>query len=538
MKARRSDPVEEFDFIIIGAGSAGCALAARLSESGRHTVLLLEAGGADTNPWIHIPVGYGKTFVNETLTWRYSTEPSPGLDGRSLFTPSGRVLGGSSSINGLVYGRGQREDFDNWRQDGNPGWSYEDVLPFFRKSERQQRGADAFHGADGTLGVSDVTERNPLAQAFLKSALAAGYPPNDDFNGARQEGFGYFQMTTRNGRRNSSAVAFLSGARKRPNLSIRTHAEVERLLVEERRVTGVRYWEGETPVETRARRCVVLSAGGINSPAILQCSGIGRPEWLKDAGIEVVHGLAGVGANLHDHVQARLVLRSRRHPTLNTRIRNPLHMVAMGLQYALMRKGPLTTAGAQAGGFVRSRPELDRPDVMVMYMPFSSTDYRKGLDTFAGFSISVLQMRPESRGTVRVRSADRRTMPVIQPNYLMEENDRRTLIDGLRVARRLAATDPLRLEIEREERPGINVESDDELLAFIRATAGSVYHPVGTCRMGPDPQAVVDARLRVHGLEGLAVADASIMPSIVSGPTNATSIMIGERAAALILEDS
>jgi choline dehydrogenase len=529
--------MDEFDYIVIGAGSAGCALAARLSESGHNTVLLLEAGGPDTNPWIHIPVGYGKTFVNETLTWRYSTEPSPGLDGRSIFTPSGRVLGGSSSINGLVYGRGQREDFDNWRQDGNPGWGYEDVLPFFRKSERQQRGANAFHGADGTLGVSDSSDKTPLGKAFIESALAAGYPANDDFNGARQEGFGYFQMTARNGRRNSSAVAFLSGARKRPNLAIRTHAEVERLIVRDRKVTGVSFVMGTTPMQAVARRCVVLSAGGINSPAILQRSGIGRGAWLNEAGIEVVHDLRGVGDNLHDHIQSRLVLRTRRYATLNTQTRNPLHMLAMGLRYALFRTGPLTASGAQAGGFVRSHAGLDRPDVMIMFMPFSSVDYRRGLDSFAAFSISVMLMRPESRGTVRVRSADKHVAPVIQPNYLTEEKDWRTLIDGLRVARRITAAEPLRHEIEREERPGLDVESDDQLLSYIRATAGSVYHPVGTCRMGNGPNAVVDARLRVHGLDGLAVADASIMPSIVSGPTNATSIMIGERAASLILED-
>lgn len=528
---------DEFDYIVIGAGSAGCALAGRLSESGRHTVLLLESGGPDTNPWIHIPVGYGKTFVNNDLMWQYSTEPSPGLNDRSIFTPSGRVLGGSSSVNGLVYGRGQREDFDNWRQDGNPGWGYEDVLPFFRRSERQQRGADEFHGADGTLGVSDCSDLNPLSRAFLQGALAAGYSANDDFNGAKQEGFGYFQMTARNGRRNSSAVAFLSGARKRTNLSVRTRAEVERLLVNNRTVTGVRYVVGDTRREARARHCVILSAGGINSPAILQRSGIGRGEWLREAGIEVVHELNGVGNNLHDHIQARLVLRTRRYATLNTKIRNPLHMISMGLQYALLRKGPMTASGAQAGGFVRTRPELDRPDVMVMFMPFSSTDYRKGLDTFAGFSISVMQMRPESRGCVRLRSADRAIAPVIQPNYLTDERDQQTLIDGLRVARKIAATDPLRQEIEREERPGPEVESGDQFMSFIRATAGSVYHPVGTCRMGGGVNAVVDSRLRVYGLKGLAVADASIMPSIVSGPTNATSIMIGERAAALILED-
>jgi choline dehydrogenase len=529
--------MDEFDYIVIGAGSAGCAVAGRLSEGGRHTVLLLEAGGPDNNPWIHIPVGYGKTFLKEALTWRYSTEPSPGLAGRSIFTPYGRVLGGSSSINGLVYARGQRQDFDHWREGGNPGWGYDDVLPFFRKSERQQRGGDAFHGVDGTLGVSDLADPNPLCQSFVDSSLASGFSRNDDFNGARQEGFGHFQMTARNGLRNSSAVAFLTGAKKRPNLAVKTHADVERLLIKDRTVTGVRYVMGATSLQAKARRSVILCAGGINSPAILQRSGIGRPEWLTDAGIEVAHALDGVGDNLHDHIQARLVLRSRRYPTLNTKIRNPYHMAKMGLQYALLRKGPLTSSGAQAGGFVRSRPELDRPDVMVMFLPFSSTDYRRGLDTFAGFTISVLQVRPESRGTVRVQSADRKVAPIIQPNYLTAESDQRTLIDALRVARRITGMDPLRQEIEREERPGRDVESDDELLSYIRATAGSVFHPVGTCRMGPDANAVVDAHLRVHGLKGLIVADASIMPSIVSGPTNATAIMIGEKAAALVLED-
>jgi choline dehydrogenase len=381
-----------------------------------------------------------------------------------------------------------------------------------------------------------MADPNPLCRSFVDSSLAAGYSSNGDFNGARQEGFGPFQMTARNGRRSSSAVAFLSGARKRANLAVKTHAEVERLLIKDRVVTGVRYLVGTTPMQALARCAVVLSAGAINSPAILQRSGIGRPAWLKDAGIEVAHALDGVGDNLHDHIQARLVLRSRRYPTLNTRIRNPFHMAAMGLRYALTRRGPLASSGAQAGGFVRSRPEVDRPDIMVMFLPFSSTDYRKGLDTFAGFTISVLQVRPESRGTVRVRSADMKVAPVIQPNYMTAPNDQRTLIDALRVARRITANNPLRQEIECEERPGTGAESDQDLLAYIRATASSVFHPVGTCKMGPDANAVVDARLRVHGLKVLVVADASIMPSIVSGPTNAASIMIGEKAAALILE--
>lgn len=529
--------MEEFDFIVVGAGSAGCALAARLSETAGHRVLLLEAGGRDLNPWIHIPLGYGKTFVNHNLTWQLSIEPSPGLNNRTLVTPLGRVLGGSSSTNGLVYCRGQRQDFDGWRQEGNVGWGYDDVLHFFKKSERQQRGPDAYHGTDGRLGVSDLADDNTLCKAFVQSALASGYGYNHDFNGEHQDGFGYFQMTAWNGRRNSSAVAFLSSARKRGNLTIRTHAEVEKLLVKDRRVFGVRYLTEGLSISVAARQSVILCAGAIHSPVLLQRSGIGPAHWLKQAGIDIVHALDGVGRNLHDHIQARLVLRSSRHSTLNTKVRSPLQMLKMGLQYALLRRGPLTTSGAQAGGFVRSRPELSRPDLMLMFIPFSSLDFRKGLDSFSAFSISVLQLRPESRGTVRVTSPKRTVPPAIQPNYLEVARDQHTLIEGLRIARRITEQSPLNGEIEREERPGSGIESDEDILSFIRASAGSVYHPVGTCKMGNDAGAVVDHRLRVHGLTGLAVADASIMPSIVSGPTNAASIMIGERAAELIQAD-
>lgn len=527
--------MEIFDFIVVGAGSAGCAAASRLSESGRHSVLLLEAGGPDSNLWIHVPMGFGKTFVNKSLTWQFTTEPVPSLSDRRIFTPSGRVVGGSSSINGLVYCRGQSADFDNWRQDGNPGWSYADVLPFFRRSEDQQNGADAYHGQGGPLAVSDLVDRNPLCRAFVDSALGAGFTGNNDFNGETQDGAGYFQMTARNGRRSSSAVAFLSSARARRNLVLRTHAQVEQLLIEDGRVNAVRYTMGQGPAVAQARQKVILSAGAINTPAILQRSGIGRGEWLREAGIDVQHELRGVGSNLHDHVQARLVMKSRRK-TLNSQVRSPMSKVAMALQYALFRRGPLTSSGAQSGCFIRSRPGLDRPDALLMFMPFSSTDYRKGLDRFPGFSVSAFQLRPESRGSVRIRSASWREAPLIAPNYLESELDRLTLIASLRIARRIVACNPLSDQIEREERPGLDVSSDAELLDYIRGAAGSVYHPVGTCRMGTGPDAVVDARLRLHGLDGLVIADASIMPSIVSAPTNATSIMIGERAAAFLLE--
>jgi choline dehydrogenase len=527
---------EIFDYIVIGAGSAGCAVASRMSESGRHSVLLLEAGGLDNSPWIHIPMGFGKTFGNAALTWQYSTEPVPGLNGRAVYTPSGRVLGGTSSINGLVYGRGQQADFDGWHRDGCKGWSYEGVLPFFHKSQNQERGSNEFHAVGGPLNVADQRTRNPIGDLFLDSAVKLGYPLNPDFNGASQEGVGAFQVTARRGRRVSSAVAFLTSARRRWNLEIRTGALVERLLTRDRRVLGVSYVRGGVSQHAAARRSVILSAGAIHSPTILQRSGIGRGIWLQEAGIEVVHDLPGVGGNLHDHMQARLAMKTRRLATFNTQSRNPLAMVKAALEYAFLRRGCLTFSGAQVGGFVRSQPTMDRPDLMLMFMPFSSMDYRKGLDRFAGFSLAAMQLRPESRGTVRVKSARLDEQPSIQPNYLDAEIDRQAIVAGLRIARRIAATEPLCGEIEREERPGLDVDSDAQLLDYVRTSGASVYHPVGTCKMGSEPDAVVDARLHVHGLQGLVIADASIIPSITSGPTNATAIMIGERAVDFLLE--
>jgi choline dehydrogenase len=530
--------MESFDYVIVGAGSAGCALAARLSESGRDSILVLEAGPRDTNPWIHIPLGFGKTFFNQQVNWCFTAEPSPQLDGREIFSPCGKVLGGSSSINGLVYSRGQREDFDGWFQAGNTGWSYDDVLPFFRKSEGQQHGENEFHGKDGPLSVSDVMGCHPLSEAFVESAVATGFPRNNDFNGVSQEGVGYFQMTARRGRRVSSSVAFMRATERRPNVALKTDATVERLIIESGRVTGVKYTQHGEEKIAQARRTVVLSAGSLNSPAILQRSGIGRGKWLQEAGIKVRHELSGVGANLQDHVQARLALRSRRFSTLNTDIRNPLKLARIGLQYAILRRGPLAFSGAQTGGFIRSRSDVVRPDINFLVIPFTSADLRKGLDPFPGFTIASVLLRPDSRGTVRVRSSSSKDAPLIDPRYLDAETDRATLMAGLRAARKIASVDPLRREIAREERPGPSVDSDDELLAYIRATASSVYHPVGTCKMGSGPDAVVDSRLRLHGLEGLVVADASIMPTIVSSATNAAAIMIGERAAAFLLESA
>lgn len=526
---------QSFDFVIVGAGSAGCVIADRLSESGRYSVLVLEAGPRDSNPWIHVPMGYGKTFFDQRINWCLSSEPSPELNGRRIYNPFGKVLGGSSSINGLVYARGQREDFDGWCAAGNPGWSFDDVLPFFRKSEKQQHGGNIFHGEHGRLEVSDVLDRHPLSTAFVASAQAAGFNFNPDFNGPVQEGVGPLQVTARGGRRSSSAAAFLRAAETRPKVCIKTHARVSRLEIQNGRITGVTYVQDGVTSSVQARFSVVLSAGAIHSPAILQRSGIGPAKWLKDAGIPVLHQLEGVGSNLQDHPQARLVLRSRHRATLNTQVRHPFHLARMGLQYALFRRGPLASSGGQTGGFLRSRPGLDRPDFMYFCMPFSSKDLREGLDRFPGFTIASVLLQPESRGVVRVKSGNPDEAPTIQPNYLDAPNDRLAMLAGLRTARRITSAGPFSSEIDVEERPGPGVQTDEDLLSYVRATATSGFHHCGTCKMGAGPDAVVDSSLRLHGLGGLTVADASIMPTIVSSGTNPASIMIGEKAAAFLL---
>ncbi|WP_226553784.1 GMC family oxidoreductase [Celeribacter naphthalenivorans] len=529
--------MERFDYIIVGAGSAGCVLADRLSEDGTRSVLVLEAGGRDSYPWIHIPLGYAKTFFNERLNWCFETEPIPGFDGRRGYAPQGKVLGGSSSINGLVYMRGVREDFDHWRELGNEGWGYDDVLPYFRLSEHQERGADAYHGVDGPLGVSDLRDEHPLNDAFIAASRAAGYDETPDFNGAQSEGVGRFQMTARNGRRASTAVSFLRRAERRPNVSLRTNVMVETLTLHEGRVTGLRYRVGDTTQDVEAKRLVVLSAGALNSPALLQRSGIGDPSVLGAAGVPVRHALPGVGKNLQDHVQARLVLEAKALPSVNLAVRNPLSLAAMGLRYAVLRRGPLAYAGGQSGGLLKTLPTLARPDIMYFVMPFSSADLRNGLDPFAGFTIAGCLQRPDSRGTVTISSPSAKDAPVIAPNFLDAPSDAETLVRGLRTARRIVGQAPLMGLVDREMRPGVDLQSDDELLAYVRSTASSVYHSAGTCRMGTGEDAVVDHRLRVHGLKGLAVADASIMPKIVSCPTNATAIMIGERAAPLLADE-
>ncbi len=525
-----------YDYIIVGAGSAGCVLANRLSAHTSNKVLLLEAGGRDLNPWIHIPVGYFKTMHNPATDWCYVTHPDPGIAGRQLQWPRGKVLGGSSSLNGLLYVRGQREDYDRWRELGNVGWAFEDVLPYFKKSEDQENGADEYHGAGGPLKVSNLRLRREIAERFIAAAEEIGIPRNPDYNGASQEGVAYFQQTAYKGFRWSCARAFLNPAKKRPNLDIQTRAHVVRLNSEGRRVTGVEYKRGSETINATARAEVVLSAGAIGSPQILECSGIGDGALLQKLGIPVAHELPGVGESLQDHLQVRLVYKTNMR-TLNDEVNNPLQKMWIGLQYLLARTGPMTLAASQVAIFTRSDPSLNRPDIQFHMQPLSADKPGDGPHRFSAFTASVCQLRPESRGSVHVVSPNPDNYPRIQPNYLSTERDRRVAVAGLKVARRIADSPAMRSCIVDEFVPGRAYQTEEELLQAVRLYSQTIYHPTSTCRMGSDSLAVVDERLRVRGIEGLRVADASIMPEIVSGNTNAPTIMIGEKASDMIIED-
>ena len=525
----------EFDIVIVGAGSAGCALAARLSEDPRRSVALVEAGGRDRSPWIHIPVGYFKTMGNPKTDWRYRTEPDPGLNGRSIAWPRGRVLGGSSSINGLLYVRGQREDYERWRQMGCTGWGWDDVAPCFRRAETWEGGTDPERGVDGPLRVSRTRLSRPAVDKWVEAATAAGYPANSDYNAGDQEGVGLYQLTASNGRRFSAARAYLKPARRRSNLSVLTGLATRRVLFEGNRAVGIEAKSGDGVVEVRARAEVVLCAGAIGSPQILMLSGIGPGAHLSEHGIAVRYDAPNVGENLQDHLQARPVLRVR-SSTINTETRSAVRRAIMGLEYAARRTGAMTMAASLGYGFLRSRPEVATPDIQFHVQPFSTDTIGTQTHPFDAITTSVLQLRPESRGHLRLRSADPDAHPLIHPNYLSSETDRRTIVEGVRVARRIAEHEPLRSEVISEHAPGPDVATDDDnaILEWVRNTATTIYHPTGTCRMGVDDRAVLDPGLRVRGVEGLRVADCSIMPEIVSANTNAPAIMIGERASDLI----
>jgi len=530
---------QEFDYIVVGAGSAGCVLAARLSEDPATRVLLLEAGPPDRSFWIHLPIGYGKTMWSPKYNWCFHTDPDPNMNGRRIYWPRGKTLGGSSSINGLIYIRGQREDYDRWAAQGNHGWGYDDVLPYFIKSERNQRGASTYHGGDGPLSVSDIGERNELIEAFIGGAGQIGVPRTDDFNGAQQEGAGYYQLTTWKGWRWSTAKGYLGQARGRPNLRVQTEAQAAGLVMDNRRAVGVRYRQGGQMKTARCRGEVLLAAGAIQSPQLLQLSGIGPAALLQKFGIPVVHDVPGVGENLQDHLQIRLIFECSRPITTNDQLNSWFGQAKLGLQWLLERSGPLAVGINQGGCFMRALPgEATTPDIQFHVATLSADMAGGKVHPFSGFTMSVCQLRPESRGHIRIRCPDPFEPPEMQPNYLATELDRRTAVAGVKAARAIAAAPAMRPYVKREVKPGAHTADDAALLEFCRDNGATIFHPTGTCKMGSDPLAVVDARLRVHGVQGLRVIDCSAMPTLVSGNTNAPVVMMAEKAADMIREDA
>jgi len=530
-----------FDYIVTGAGSAGCAMAARLSENGRHRVLLLEAGPDDSGFWIHVPIGYSRLFANPRINWMFESEPEPELEGRTMYQPRGKVLGGTSSINGMVYMRGNPADYDLWRQRGCTGWDWDSVLPYFRKAEDQERGGDAFHGSGGPLRVSDQAIDWELGDRFIAAALEAGLPANNDFNNGEQEGAGPFQNTTNRRRRWSTATAYLRPARRRANLVVRTNSHATRILVADGRASGVEFLCDGAPHVARAQSEIVVCGGVYGSPQLLQLSGIGPAEQSQRFGIPVVRDMPGVGADLQDHFYVRLAFRCTRPITLNDVANSPLKKLIAGLQYVLFQKGPLTSNGICAGGFARSDPRLERPDIQLNFSVWSFAERNnRGVvpHPFPGFTISAVHLRPDARGSVRLKSPDPLAAPEIRFNFLRSRDDVAALTAGMRLARKITQQPTLAPYVAEELLPGAQVNSDAEFEAAIRKNGVSNLHPVGTCRMGADPAAVCDPRLRVNGIGGLRVVDASVMPTVPAGNTNAPTIMIAEKAADMILEDA
>jgi choline dehydrogenase len=535
---------QEFDYIVVGAGSAGCVLAARLSEDPATRVLLLEAGPADRSLWIHLPIGYGKTMWSPTYNWCFHTDPDPNMNGRRIYWPRGKTLGGCSSINGLIYIRGQREDFDHWAALGNTGWGYDEVLPYFIRAEGNERGSNPLHGGDGPLKVSDIGAQHELIEAFIGGAQQIGVPRTDDFNGARQEGAGYFQLNTWKGWRCSTAKAYLAPARRRGNLRVETEAMAAGIDFEGARASGVRYRQGGVMKSATAKAEVLLAAGAIQSPQLLQLSGIGPEALLREHGIAPRKVLPGVGENLQDHLQMRLIFECAKPITTNDQLNSWMGQLKLGLQWLLFRSGPLAVGINQGGCFMRAlhddtgQPVAATPDIQFHVATLSADMAGGKVHPFSGFTLSVCQLRPESRGHVRIRSTDPFEPPSMQPNYLSTELDRRTAVAAVKAARAIAAAPAMQPYVRREVRPGPEAGDDAALLEFCRNQGATIFHPSGTCRMGTDDHAVLDERLRVHGVPGLRVIDCSAMPTLVSGNTNAAAVMMAEKAADMIRQDA